>query len=698
MASLGTHPSYSISTSVSVSVTNVDNNTARITFSYTSTVGTYTSVLSSGVKVKTVCNGTTKGPTAIVGCRNSGDWDDAGTYTQSHSFDITRTSSSQSISYTAYALTQVDAEIGHYSASATVDAKPIENYSHTVNHYYIGFNGETGTLADWPNHYTLATTTVTIKQGDSIKYSDYATTIPNGSELRSVNSGNGSGLSPAASYTQGTGSESWNFYYYPFNYNITYDLIGGEITGTNPSSYNVLYGKSIDYKPIKQGHNFLGWEVKSSPVTWTPGGTSNWSYVRIFNNIEPGVTYNVNMDSATVTSGSASQFTSLIYDFTSSAVLASAVISFGSNISYSLTCPKNADPTHELVLLVYSAISGSTANIYSKLTNVSVSYFSPIATYSFDFTNTNFVKYAAINSSTGEYVAGNTNYTTTPDLIPIEGGTVLYSNMIVCGVYTYDADGNFIKRESSYTKVHPISSNAAYIRIEIAINTTSYETYAANFTLTNEMGINKGLEAEFSSTSVCYSELAKRTTSDLYLTAIWDFIPYTIAFDANGGSGDVPKNIKVTSADGITISNEKPVSAGRRAFVCWNTSSDGSGESFYPESLCSVQTDKSFVVLYAMYSNNDIYLNSDGSVECLDFIEDVNCTFPTFQKDGTIMAGRFIEHTSGIIFSNGIFYANSFIKAERPLLSGITQGIATLADVNGNIIVDSNGYILVSKL
>lgn len=526
--SLGRHPVYDITTSYDVSVNNSYSNTqAQITISFTSIVGTYTEVFSSGVKVQATCNGSTQGPTAIVGCKTSGSWDGAGTYTKSFTFIVNKSSSNKSVSYTAYAYqgesSSTGALIGSHSGSVTVSALPITNYSHTIYHYYIGFNGETGTLPNYPNHYLLTTTTVTIKKGNSIKYSDYATTIPSGSEFRSVNSGAGTGLSPTASYTQGTGSESWNYYYYPYEYGLTYELDGGSLSTANPSSYNILYGKTIN-QPKKSGNEFLGWEVVKEKLTYTAGGTSNYNYTRIYENCEPGVTYTITMDNARVTSGSASQFSTCIYDFTDNKSISSVVNSFGANRKFTITCPKHANPTHELVIITYSATVGATANIYSSFDGTVISYFSPVPTYSFDFKNTNFVYPASINNTTGEYVTGNTNYTTTPDYIPIEGGTVLYSNMIVCGVYTYDSNKNFIKRESSYTYIHPISSNAAYMRIEIAVNTTSLEQYRANFIMNNEMGINKGLNAEFSSTSVLYAELKKRTSGAWTFYAKWKHI------------------------------------------------------------------------------------------------------------------------------------------------------------------------------
>lgn len=407
-----------------------------------------------------------------------------------------------------------------YRSDASVSyTVPYQTYTHTTNHYFIGFNGETGTLSGYPNHYILATGSATVTRGATVTLSSYATTVPANSYLSYVLR-SGSQVAPSSTYTQDTGTESWNYYYYPYDYGLTYELDGGSLPVENPSSYNVLYGHTIN-QPVKSGSEFLGWEVVKEKLTYTAGSSSNYAYVRMYENCEPGVTYTITMDNARVTSGSASQFSTYIYDFTDSKIVASVATSFGTNRNFTITCPKDANPTHELVIITYSAIGGSTANIYSSFDGTVIKYFSPVPTYSFDFNNTNFVYPAAINSATGEYVTGNTNYTTTPDYIPIEGGTVLYSNMIVCGVYTYDSNKNFIKRESSYTYIHPISSNAAYIRIEIAVNTTPLEQYRANFIMSNEMGINKGLNATFSSPSVCYEELRKRTSGNWTFMAIW---------------------------------------------------------------------------------------------------------------------------------------------------------------------------------
>ena len=66
----------------------------------------------------------------------------------------------------------------------------------------------------------------------------------------------------------------------------------------------------------------------------------------------------------------------------------------------------------------------------------------------------------------GEYIPFE-GYIATPELIPIEGGITLQSNIVICGIYTYDETGQYITRVSGYSKEHHISENAKYIRIEI---------------------------------------------------------------------------------------------------------------------------------------------------------------------------------------------------------------------------------------
>ncbi len=111
---------------------------------------------------------------------------------------------------------------------------------------------------------------------------------------------------------------------------------------------------------------------------------------------------------------------------------------------------------------------------------------------------------AAIQSNTGAYAPGNTNYFTTPNLIPIKGGATLYSNIQICGIYTYDSTGTFIRRESSYTTTHPISANAAYIRIEVRKSDGDFNYYMNNLVISEypQAGNISGISSQLSASTV----------------------------------------------------------------------------------------------------------------------------------------------------------------------------------------------------
>lgn len=281
MASLGKHPNYNITTSVSVYVTYPSDEKATVTFDYTSVVGTYTSVLSSGVKVKTVCNGATKGANAIVGCRNSGDWDSAGTYTKSHSFNISRTSSDQSISFTAYALTQGEATIGSYSDSVSIKAKPVTTAAFNLNIL----------LPDGSEPYTTgAAGTVQFSSNAGLSYSrvynEPASSYPIGTSFKfryfipgvgmHLSSVSGATLSgneyvatmPASGLTV-TFSTAWN------TYTVSYNANGG--SGA-PSAQTKTYGQTLTLSstvPTRAGYTFQGWATSSTATTanYSAGGS-----------------------------------------------------------------------------------------------------------------------------------------------------------------------------------------------------------------------------------------------------------------------------------------------------------------------------------------------------------------------------------------------------------------------------------------
>ena len=118
-------------------------------------------------------------------------------------------------------------------------------------------------------------------------------------------------------------------------------------------------------------------------------------------------------------------------------------------------------------------------------------------------------------------IGSNANYAVTENLIPVVGGATYTSNYEVCGLYSFDANGNFIKRESEYATTHTVSSNAAFVRIEV--NTTkgiTFDQYQSGLTLTYTLPAGTSFPVGGNQT----------------LTATWTPATYTITFDAQGGT------------------------------------------------------------------------------------------------------------------------------------------------------------------
>jgi uncharacterized repeat protein (TIGR02543 family) len=187
--------------------------------------------------------------------------------------------------------------------------------------------------------------------------------------------------------------------------------------------------------------------------------------------------------------------------------------------------------------------------------------------------------------------------------------------------------------------------------------------------------------------------------SNITLYAIWDAWNYILTFDINGGYGTVPADVILLGSDKAIIGDERPLSTGSLAFMCWNTLPNGFGESYYPGDEFSAPIDGGIITLYAMYCNTDMYLNSDGTIECLEFIEDTTCDFPLFKKTGNIIAREFIEHDGEITIKGGLIFAKAFIEKARFLVPGgyKEHSMSTIIDDTGAIVIDTNGYIITGK-
>lgn len=250
-------------------------------------------------------------------------------------------------------------------------------YTNGISHWAWGFNGN-GNNGD-KQAFHLADTTYTKKFGESFSLNESnAYRVPNGFWFEN-DYGTSSLTGTWTNYPFGTtiiqGSSSiWVEYdYHPMTYNISYKLNGGTNSNSNPNSYNVLYGVTLN-NPTKNNAEFLGWDMRITKDVILPVTSDNWNYNIVMNALKPNVTYNVTIDSAKMLSGTSDYFTCLLYDFTSFTVLNREDVSFGENISFSITCPSYSDPDHYVCLLLYAGIVGNTSGKSAEYKNVAIQF------------------------------------------------------------------------------------------------------------------------------------------------------------------------------------------------------------------------------------------------------------------------------------------------------------------------------------
>ena len=175
------------------------------------------------------------------------------------------------------------------------------------------------------------------------------------------------------SITQSNSSVWIEYIYEPESYVISYDLDGGTNDANNPNSYNVLYGLTLN-NPTKENTKFLGWELEIYKSISLTSSTSSWNFKPILCDIQPGTEYNVYINKAELASGSATQFTTFIYDFTTSTILSEKVMNFGNRVDYSIICPNTADASHDIRLIIYAGIGGQTSGNSAKYSDMLIRY------------------------------------------------------------------------------------------------------------------------------------------------------------------------------------------------------------------------------------------------------------------------------------------------------------------------------------
>ena len=144
-------------------------------------------------------------------------------------------------------------------------------YTNTIHHWATGFKKGEGNSTD-KTEFKIATTSFTKKYNEKYNIDDsFAVKAPNGFILQWYFKTDSlpkkaDAFSKPYTVTQPANNIIANFYYSPQNYSISYNLNGGTNSSYNPSTYNVLYGVSLE-NPTKAGYTFLGWYEGDKKVT-----------------------------------------------------------------------------------------------------------------------------------------------------------------------------------------------------------------------------------------------------------------------------------------------------------------------------------------------------------------------------------------------------------------------------------------------
>lgn len=104
------------------------------------------------------------------------------------------------------------------------------------------------------------------------------------------------------------------------------------------------------------------------------------------------------------------------------------------------------------------------------------------------------------------------------------------------------------------------------------------------------------------------SMYSANSTSNIVLWAVWSANPYTVSYDANGGTGAPDPQTKYHGTD-LKLSDTVPVRPGY-AFKNWNTKRDGSGTRFDAGGTYTVN---SVVTLYAQWEAFNLIKRYDAN-------------------------------------------------------------------------------------
>ena len=207
--------------------------------------------------------------------------------------------------YSNFAWTTTDTSIlAGTSESSTTVTMPTANTTVTSTatraaiQYSISYELNGGSVSTTnPTTYTVETNTITLNNPTKPGYTFAGWT--------------GTGLSTVTKTVKiakgSTGNRTYTATWTANNYSISYNLDGGSVTGTNPTSYTIESNNITLINPTKAGYTFAGWtgtglSQATSAVTIAKGSTGNRSYAATWTANTYTVTLDANNGTVTPTS------------------------------------------------------------------------------------------------------------------------------------------------------------------------------------------------------------------------------------------------------------------------------------------------------------------------------------------------------------------------------------------------------------
>ena len=277
-----------------------------------------------------------------------------------------------------------------------------------VNTYTITYDLAGGTVSGInPTSYTTETNDITLINPTKEGYTFTGWTGSNGTTPETT-----------VKIVKGsTGNKTYTANWKINTYAITYNLVGGTVTGTNPTSYTIGTGDITLINPTKEGYTFTGWTGSNGTTPQTTvkiikGSTGNKTYTANWK-IN---TYTVTINSSNASYGTVSK-TSITVDYGTKYSASGNTLTIGSN---TVTATKIDQTGYTTTFDGWNPSSGTitgattiTANFSRAINSCTVTIKSDLATYGSTSQSTLTVDYGTTYSVSGNTLSFSNGSTVT---------------------------------------------------------------------------------------------------------------------------------------------------------------------------------------------------------------------------------------------------------------------------------------------